>query len=140
MKNGFWTSDFIVEDDIVLVKKTGHRFALDLKLWHDIFTWFCFYSAVQIWRTQRFFGGHRRPKICFLPSRPRPWYLIWAVTGVVGAKVVDEQADADIVMHFDDSTTGDPPIPELGARAAHVRTINFACNDTSKSTVASIRR
>jgi hypothetical protein len=136
VKNGFWTSDFIVEDDIVLVKKTGHRFVLDLKLWHDIFTWFCFYSAVQIWRFRRWATGHRRATVAFLPERPRPWYLIWAVIGAAGARVVDDPASADIVMHFDDSTTTEPEAPPQGGRKRPARLINFDCTDVSKTAVS----
>ena len=75
----------MVEDNIVLVKKTGHRFALDLKLWHDIFTWFCFYTAAQSWRLRRRLAGHKKPTIAFLPDKPRPWYLIWPVMHCAGA-------------------------------------------------------
>lgn len=134
--NWLWTSDFVVEDNIVLVKKTGHRFALDLKLWHSIFIWFCFYTRTQVWRLQRSLTGHRKPTIAFLPDKPRPWYLIWPVMHCAGAKPIDDASQADIVMQFDDSTLCDPKIPDLSRRVRRVRTVNFNCRDISKTNVA----
>jgi hypothetical protein len=136
LANWLWTSDFVVEDNIVLVKKTGHRFTLDLKLWHDIFTWFCFFTAANIWRISRRLSGHKPPTIAFLPDRPRPWYLIWPVMHCAGAKQIDNAADADIVMQFDDSTTCEPKLPDFSHRQRKVRTVNFNCRDVSKSTVS----
>jgi hypothetical protein len=136
LKNWLWTSDFVVEDDIVHIKKTGHRIVLDLKLWHDIFTWFCFYFFAQGWRLKRRLTGHKRPSIAFLPDKPRPWYLIWPVMHCAGARLVDDPMQADIVMQFDDSTTCDPDLPDFSRRSRRVRTVNFNCRDISKSTVA----
>jgi hypothetical protein len=135
--NWLWTSDFVVEDNIVLVKKTGHRFALDLKLWHNIFIWFCFYTRTQVWRLQRGLTGHRKPTIAFMPDKPRPWYLIWPVMHCAGAKPIDDASQADIVMQFDDSTLCEPKLPDLSKRVRRVRTVNFNCRDISKSNVAS---
>jgi hypothetical protein len=136
VKQGLWTSDFILEDGVVLVKKTGHRFVFDLKLWHDIFTWSAFYVRAELWRVQRRLSGHRRPTIAFLPDLPRPWYLIWAVAACAGARVVADAREADIVMHFDDSTVSpETPLPDFGARRP--RLVNFGCRDISKSRVAS---
>lgn len=134
--NWLWTSDFVVEDNIVLVKKTGHRFALDLKLWHSIFTWCCFYYFSVWWRFTRSLSGHRRPTIAFMPDRPRPWYLIWPVMSCAGARMVEDVNDADIVMQFDDSTTCTPQLPDFSKRARRVRSVNFNCRDISKSNVS----
>jgi hypothetical protein len=134
--NRLWTSDFVVEDDIVTVKKTGHRFVLDLKLWHDIFTWCCFYFFTVLWRAKRALTGHRSPTIAFLPSKPRPWYLIWPVMHCAGARLVDDVGNADIVMSFDDSTVCNPQLPDLAQRTRPVRTVNFNCRDISKTTIA----
>jgi hypothetical protein len=136
LANWLWTSDFIVEDNIVLVKKTGHRFTLDLKLWHDIFTWLCFYTAANMWRLSRRLSGHKSPTIAFLPDKPRPWYLIWPVMQCAGAKQIEDAGQADIVMQFDDSTTCEPTLPDLSSRQKKVRTVNFNCRDVSKSTVS----
>ena len=136
MSNWLWTSDFVVEDNIVLVKKTGHRLALDLKLWHSIFTWFCFYTMTQFWRVQRRLTGHKRPTIAFFPDKPRPWYLVWPVMHCAGAHIVDDTQHADIVMQFDDSTTSATTLPDFGRRTRKVRTLNFNCRDISKSTIS----
>ena len=129
-----WFTDFQLEGDgSVLIKKTGHRLTLDLHLAHDIFTWFCFYFFAQAWRLQRTLSGHKRPKIAFTPDRPRPWYLIWPVMHVAGARLVTDLSQADIIMQFDDSTE---TAAELPTPRAGVRTVNFDCNDISKTRVA----
>ncbi len=136
MSNWLWTSDFVVEDNVVLVKKTGHRLVLDWHLWHSIFTWFAFYTFTQFWRIQRRLTGHKRPTIAFFPDKPRPWYLVWPVMHCAGAKLVDDPQQADIVMQFDDSTTCDPSLPDLSKRTRRVRTVNFNARDISKSNVS----
>jgi hypothetical protein len=133
MSGRMWTDDFKLEQGVILVKKTGARIVPDLALLHSIFTWFCFYFFVQNWRTWRLITGHKRPTIAFYPDKPRPWYFIWSVMHVSGAKLVEDAAAADIVMQFDDSTetvNGTPPV-KAGARL-----INFGCNDISKTRVA----
>jgi hypothetical protein len=50
-----------------------------------------------------------------------------------GAKLVDDIAAADIVMHFDDSTETENVVPRIKPGA---RLVNFTCNDISKSRVA----
>lgn len=136
MSNRLWTSDFIVEDGIVLVKKTGHRLVLDLHLWNDIFTWLCFYAMANWWRLSRRLSGHKPPTIAFVPDKPRPWYLVWPVMHCAGAKPVDDPLQADIVMQFDDSTTCCPKLPDLSKRVRKVRTVNFNCRDISKSAIS----
>jgi hypothetical protein len=135
VKNGFWTSDFILEDGVVLVKKTGHRFVFDRNLWRDIFTWSGFYARVELWRLQRWISGRRGAAIAFLPDSPRPWYLVWAVAACAGARVVRDAREADIIVHFDDSTISpEPPLPDFGNHPP--RLVNFNCRDISKSNVA----
>lgn len=133
MAGRFWIDDFKLDSGMILVKKTGHRVVPDLALAHSIFTWFCFYFFVQTWRTWRTLTGHKRPTMAFYPDKPRPWYFIWAVMHVSGAKLVDDISSADIVMHFDDSTETHNDMPAVKA-GAHL--LNFACNDISKSRVA----
>ncbi len=135
MKKKIWTSDFIVEGpNSILVKKTGHRIRLDFHLLHDIFTWFTFFFFAQAWRIQRALSGHKRPKIAFAPDQPRPWYLIWPVLHVAGARIVKDSEDADIIMQFDDSTESSTPTT-IG-HSKHAKTVNFECTDISKSRVA----
>ena len=133
MSGRMWIDDFKLEQGMILVKKTGARIVPDLALLHSIFTWFCFYFFVQNWRTWRRLTGHKRPTIAFFPDKPRPWYFIWSVMHVSGAKVVEDVTSADIVMQFDDSTETGNGAPTVKAGA---RLINFGCNDISKSRVA----
>ena len=133
MSDRLWITDFKYDDGAMLVKKTGHRVPLTFSLAHDIFTWFCFYFFAQTWRTWRRVTGHKRPTIAFYPDKPRPWYFIWPVTHVSGAKLIDDVATADIVMQFDDSTETDNTVPMVRDGA---KLVNFTCDDISKSTVA----
>jgi hypothetical protein len=133
MSGRLWTNDFKFDAGTILVKKTGHRIVPDWGLLHSVFTWFCFYFFVQTWRTSRMLAGHRRPRMAFHPDKPRPWYFIWSVMHVSGAKLVDDTAQADIVMHFDDSTETHNSLPDVRAGA---RLLNFDCTDISKSRVA----
>ncbi|MEO0785275.1 MAG: hypothetical protein AAFY10_06215, partial [Pseudomonadota bacterium] len=133
MSNRFWLSDFEYSNGSILVKKTGHRVPATLGLAHDIFTWLSFYFFAQSWRTWRFLTGHRRPTIAFYPDKPRPWYFIWPVMHVAGAKIIEDTGAADIVFHFDDTTQTANPAPHTKPGATLV---NFACEDVSKSRVA----
>lgn len=129
----FWASDFVLDNGIVHVKKTGHSFPFNLQLSKDIFTWLCFYGLAQAWRAGRRLSGHRRPTIAFAPDKPRPWYLIWPVMHAAGAKLVERLEDADIVMQFDDSTHSQTPLARTKPGA---RMVNFECTDIAKSSVA----
>ncbi len=133
MAGRMWTDDFALDEGAILVKKTGARIVPDLALLHSVFTWFCFYFFAQSWRTWRRITGHKRPTIAFYPDKPRPWYFIWPVMHVSGAKLVDDAGSADIVMQFDDSTASAHALPRVKAGA---RMVNFACDDISKSRVA----
>lgn len=133
MSGRMWTDDFKLEQGVILVKKTGARIVPDLALLHSVFTWFCFYFFVQTWRTWRVLTGHKRPTIAFHPDKPRPWYFIWSVVHVSGAKLVEDVANADIVMQFDDSTESSHAAPQVKPDA---RLLNFGCTDISKSRVA----
>ena len=133
MSGRMWIDDFKLDQGVILVKKTGARIVPDLALLHSVLTWFCFYFFVQNWRTWRLITGHKRPTIAFFPDKPRPWYFIWSVMHVSGAKLVEDASAADIVMQFDDSTETGHGAPKVKAGA---RPINFGCNDISKSHVA----
>ena len=135
MSNRFWLTDFKYSDGSILIKKTGHRVPANLALAHDVFTWLSFYVFAQSWRTWRFLTGHKRPTIAFYPDKPRPWYFIWPVMHVAGAKLIDDTSEADIVFHFDDTTQTNNPPPKVKPGA---RLVNFSCEDVSKSHVADV--
>jgi hypothetical protein len=135
MSERLWITDFKYDEGTILVKKTGHRIVPDLSLLHSIFIWFCFYFFAQTWRTWRRVTGHKRPTIAFYPDKPRPWYFIWPVMHVSGAKLIDDVSTADIVFQFDDSTETDNAVPAVKDGA---RLVNFGCQDVSKTTVAEV--
>ncbi|MEL6245392.1 MAG: hypothetical protein AAFY43_11100 [Pseudomonadota bacterium] len=133
MTNRIWLSDFKYDDGAILVKKTGHRVPANLSLAHDVFTWLSFYTLAQGWRSWRWITGHKRPSIAFYPDKPRPWYFIWPVMHVAGARLIDDPAEADIVFQFDDTTQTANTPPSIRGSATMV---NFACDDVSKTRVA----
>lgn len=133
MSNRFWLADFKYVDGAILVKKTGHKVPARWSLLHEIFTWLSFYFLTQTWRIGRRLSGHKRPTVAFYPDKPRPWYFIWPVIHVAGAKLITETERADIVFHFDDSTTSTTALPRTRPGA---RLVNFGCQDISKSRVA----
>ncbi|MEL6829529.1 MAG: hypothetical protein AAFO63_05280, partial [Pseudomonadota bacterium] len=128
-----WFADFKYEDGEWRVKKTGHAIPIEPGIVNDVFTWLTFYTMAQSWRTWRRITGHKRPTIAFYPEKPRPWYFIWPVMHVSGAKLVSDTSTADIVFQFDDSTEShhQPPQTKPGARL-----VNFDCTDIAKSRVA----
>lgn len=128
-----WFADFKYEDGAWHVKKTGHTIPLEPGIVNDVFTWLTFYTLAQSWRSWRRITGHKRPTIAFYPEKPRPWYFIWPVIHVSGAKLISDTSSADIVFQFDDSTESHhiPPLTKPGARV-----VNFNCTDISKSRVA----
>lgn len=133
MSKRFWLNDFEYSDGVILIKKTGHRVPATLSLANDVFTWLSFYFLAQTWRTWRFLTGHKRPTIAFYPDKPRPWYFIWPVMHVAGAKIIDDAGQADIVFHFDDTTQTANPAPATKPGATLV---NFECDDVSKTRVS----
>ena len=135
MSNRLWLTDFKYEDGAIRVKKTGHLVPANMALAHDVFTWLSFYVLAQSWRTWRRVTGHKRPTIAFHPDKPRPWYFIWPVMHAAGAKLIEDTGQADIVFHFDDTTTSHNPPPGTKPGA---RLVNFGCDDVSKSHVASV--
>lgn len=135
MKKRIWFSDFKYSREGVIVKKTGAHIPFQWSLFHDIFAWFAFYFFAQSWRIGRWLSGYKRPTIAFFPDKPRPWYFIWPVMHVAGAKIVSETKDADIVFQFDDATITDNIPPETKPEAVLV---NFNCNDISKTLIADV--
>jgi len=135
MNDRIWLSDFKYQDGTLLVKKTGARIPMKLALLQDVFTWFTFYFFAQSWRIWRRITGHKRPTIAFSPDKPRPWYFVWPVMHVAGAKIISDTSKADIVFQFDDTTVTDNIVPETKPGAVLV---NFECNDISKTLIAEV--
>ncbi|MEO0882026.1 MAG: hypothetical protein AAFY34_04785 [Pseudomonadota bacterium] len=133
MNQRIWLSDFNYRDGAFHVKKTGATIPFSSRLLHDVFAFFAFYFFTQTWRIGRWLTGHRRPTIAFVPDKPRPWYFIWPVMHVAGAKITTETDKADIVFQFDDSTVADHTVPVTKPGAVIV---NFDCRDISKTLIA----
>lgn len=135
MYKRIWFSDFKFSNKGLFVKKTGAYIPFEWSLFHEVFSWFCFYFFAQTWRIGRWLSGYKRPTIAFFPDKPRPWYFIWPVMHVAGAKIISDTSKADIVFQFDDATTTSNVIPETNAEAILV---NFECNDISKSLISEV--
>ena len=135
MNKRIWFSDFEYTNRGFLVKKTGAHIPLTWTLFNDIFSWFSFYFLAQSWRIGRWLSGYKRPTIAFYPDKPRPWYFIWPVMHVAGAKIVETPENADIVMQFDDATKTDNLVPKMRPDAVLV---NANCNDISKTLIAEV--
>jgi hypothetical protein len=131
MSDILWTSDFVVRDGSVRVKKTGAVIPLDRALASEAATWFGLYLAI---RAKSLVNRQRRPgpKIWFAPDRPRPWYLIWAAAAWEGIGVARSPEAATASFYFDDATVGRPPV------RWHARAFNYGCADISKSRVAEV--
>lgn len=135
MNKRIWFSDFKYSNKGLLVKKTGAHIPFEWSLFHDVFSWFAFYFLAQSWRIGRWLSGYRRPRIAFYPDKPRPWYFIWPVIHVAGAKIISDTTKADIVFQFDDSTVTNNTVPETSPGAVLV---NFDCNNISKSFISEV--
>lgn len=124
-----WINDFEWEWGRLRVKKTGAIVPFSKAIRSEVLSWFEFYFAV--------IRAPREPgapfTIAFAPDRPRPWYLIWPVLRLAGARFVDDPAKADVMMQFEDTTRLHPIAPPQRTRGM---TLNFACTDVSKSKVA----
>ncbi len=124
-----WINDFEWRWGHLRVKKTGAIVPLSKAIRSEFFAWFDFFLAVN--RAPQEPGA--RFTIAFAPDRPRPWYLIWPVLRLAGARFVDDPAQADVMMQFEDATRPHPV--KVPARSRGLP-MNFDCTDVSKSRVA----
>jgi len=70
-------------------------------------------------------------RVCFIPQRPPPWYVVWSAMTLSGCRFVADSSEADAVFYFEDCTIGAPP--DVPGR----RVINGGCANVSKTLVAS---
>lgn len=124
-----WLKDFEFGLTGLTVRKTGARVPYSPSVIGQVTAWFrYFFSACAIAPATPHFT------IAFTPERARPWYLIWSVSRIAGARYVKDAAHADVVMQFEDATysPNDPPARlKPGAKL-----INFGCRDVSKTNVS----
>lgn len=124
-----WLRDFQFGLTHLVVRKTGARVPYSRFVIADVWAWFSYFAA----------ASRMKPMgppftIAYAPERARPWYLIWAVARVAGARLVKEPTSADVVMHFEDSTysPNDPP----GRLKRDATLVNYRCRDVSKTRVS----
>lgn len=132
-QRGAWTGDFRYEDGRILVKSTGTWMKNDWQLWCDIARWFTYYWFVRLYGVWAW-ATKNGPRICFTPHRPRPWYIIWAVSVWAGGHFVRKPEDAEAAFYFVDRTQAEPPAPK------HAKHFNFAVGDVSKTHVARMNK
>ncbi|MGE0739829.1 MAG: hypothetical protein AB7O98_00690 [Hyphomonadaceae bacterium] len=124
-----WLKDFEFGLTGLTVRKTGARVPYSPSVLAQVTAWFrFFFAAQQIQPATPHFT------IAFTPERARPWYLIWSVSRIAGAKLAKDASTADVVMQFEDATfsPNDPPARvKPGAKL-----INFRCRDVSKTNVS----
>jgi hypothetical protein len=128
-ETAWWGSHFVLEHGRVRVPASGGDMPLDGQLLADAGRWFGYYAMVRL-RSLGHLAQKRRIKVWFTPTRPRPWYIIWAACAWAGFKLADRAEDADAAFYFQDSTRGEATI------APHAKRFNFRCTDVSKSRVA----
>jgi hypothetical protein len=126
-----WLQDFEFGWGGVLVRKTGAYIPFTPHIIGEVFAWFSYFAAV-----------HSEPRmeapaftVSFTPDRARPWYLVWPVMRVAGARIVGPNQPADLTFHFEDATVCAGLPPSYRAGETHW---NGGCRDVSKSRVASI--
>jgi hypothetical protein len=125
-----WLRDFEFGLTGLIVRKTGARVPYSPSVIAEVTAWFRYFFAA---RAAAPIGAPFT--IAFAPERARPWYLIWAVSRIAGARLVHDASRADVVMHFEDATVTPNKPPTRLKRGA--RLVNFGCADVSKSRVAS---
>ncbi|MGE0596137.1 MAG: hypothetical protein AB7P07_07225 [Hyphomonadaceae bacterium] len=124
-----WLRDFKFGRNGVTVRKTGALVPYSPSVLAEVTAWFRYFFAV------RQIAPIGAPfTIAFTPERARPWYLIWAVARLAGAKLTQDFAHADVVMHFEDATFSPNPAPAQTRPDALL--INFGCRDVSKTYIA----
>lgn len=124
-----WLRDFRFGLTGLTVRKTGARVPYSPSIIAEVTAWFRYFFAA---RSAAPIGAPFT--IAFTPERARPWYLVWAVSRIAGARLTKDTANADVVMHFEDATIT-PNQPPLKLKRG-ARLINFGCADVSKSRTA----
>jgi hypothetical protein len=124
-----WISDFEWEWGRLTVKKTGAVVPFSRAIRSEVLAWFEYFFAVLAAPPEQ----GRRFTVAFAPDRPRPWYLIWPVLRLAGARFVSDPDRADVFMQFEDVTRPGKLTPPLATGALK---LNFGCTDVSKSRIA----
>ncbi|NNU17013.1 hypothetical protein HK107_11845 [Parvularcula sp. ZS-1/3] len=124
-----WLADVRLTSRGLQHRETGHRVPLDPSGLKDIYRWIEFDRTLRRAPTLR----REKLKICFTPKRARPWYFARSIVDHLGAELVENPAEAEIVWSFEDATFTKPTVVPANKIA-----INAQCTDVSKTTVGRI--
>jgi hypothetical protein len=126
-----WFSDLKFHwDASVTVRKTGVRVTLKELTAGELRKFFGYFFVLLLQAAAVRLSGRRRHRVCFMPDRPRPWYVVWSAATLAGAKFVRDPSRADAIFYFEDVTIGHPPY--LHGR----RVLNAGVPDISKTAIA----
>jgi hypothetical protein len=128
-----WFSDLQFHRDAsVTVRKTGIRITLKELTAGELSKFFAYFGVLLVQAAGVRLAGGRRYRVCFIPDRPRPWYVVWSAATLAGVSFVRDPSNADAIFYFEDVTVGCPP------RVAGRRVLNAGVTDISKTTVAKV--
>ncbi len=129
----FFFKDFHLKNGHLIVRQTGARLKLDGTLIREILAALPFYLSERLRNTRHCFAPRPKRTLAFLPGPARPWYLLPALVYRLRYRLAKSPETADILIYFEDATTGTPPALPKGFSG---KTINFSCTDISKTKVA----
>jgi hypothetical protein len=128
-----WFSDLQFHwDASVTVRKSGVRITFKELTASELSKFLVYFGVLIIQAAGVRLSSKRRYRVCFIPDRPRPWYVVWSAATLAGVKFVRDPGSADAVFYFEDATVGCPP------RVPGRRVLNAGVTDISKSTIARI--
>src|SRR5690349_4614684 len=105
-----WFSDLQFHwDASVTVRKTGVRITLKELTAGELRKFFGYVGVLLLQAAAVRLSGRRRHRVCFMPDRPRPWYVVWSAATLAGVKFVRDPRRADALFYFEDVTVGRPP-------------------------------
>ncbi len=126
-----WFSDLQFHlDASVTVRKSGVRITLKELTAGELSKFFAYFGVLLVQAVGVRLAGRRRYRVCFIPDRPRPWYVVWSAATLAGVRFVRDPSSADAIFYFEDVTVGCPP------RVAGRRVLNAGVTDISKTTIA----
>ncbi|MEM7669121.1 MAG: hypothetical protein AAF317_08210 [Pseudomonadota bacterium] len=115
----------------VQVKQTGHHIPMEIGTVVDILKWVRYDHNLR--KTPKLCVSCL--KVCFHPHKAARWYFARAIVERMGAEIVENPAEADLVWSFEDSThTEEVQVP------GNAVTFNAECTDISKTHVGDVFR
>lgn len=124
-----WLQDVRLTKQGVQVKQTGHHIPMEIGTVVDILKWVRYDHNLR--KTPKLCVSCL--KVCFHPHKARRWYFARAIVERMGAEIVENPAEADLVWSFEDATQS--------ARVfvpGTAKTFNAECTDISKTHVGAV--